>query len=128
MPKLYKVAGNGISKREKVCIHPTSVVHEEACLGEGVEVAPYTTIERDVIIGENTKIGPNVFIDNGTAIGRDCNISKGVVLGTPPQDFKYMGEKTYLKIGDNNSIREYVTINRSTEEGKATQGDARQHR
>ncbi len=120
MSKLYKTVERKIYKREKVQIHPTSVVHDEACLEEGVEIGPYTTIGRDVVIGENTKIGPNVFIDEGTTIGRDCNISKGVVLGTPPQDFKYMGEKTYLKIGDNNSIREYVTINRSTEEGKAT--------
>ena len=83
-------------------------------------MGPYTTIEQDVIIGENTKIGPNVFIDEGTTVGKNCTISKGTILGTPPQDFKYRGEKTYLKIGDNNTIREYVTINRSTEDGKAT--------
>ncbi len=103
-----------------VQIHPTSVVHKEACLDKGVQIGPYTTIEKDVNIGENTKIGPNVFIEGGTTIGKNCNISKGAVLGTPPQDFKYKGEKTYLKIGNNNVIREYVMINRSTEEGKAT--------
>jgi UDP-N-acetylglucosamine acyltransferase len=103
-----------------VKIHPTSVVHSEASFAEGVEVGPYTTIERGVIIGENTKIGPNVFIDEGTIIGKDCKIFKGAILGTPPQDFKYRGEKTCLKIGNNNIIREYVTINRSTEDGKTS--------
>ncbi len=111
---------NNKSKKEKIKIHPTSVIDEETCLGEGVEIGPYSTIAKNVIIGENTKIEPNVFIDEGTTIGRNCNISKGVILGTPPQDFKYKGEQTYLKIGNNNVIREYVTINRSTEEGKAT--------
>ena len=120
MSKLYKIAEKGILKRKKAQIHPTSVVHKEVYLGEGVEIGPYTTIGQGVVIGENTKVGPNVFIDERTVIGKDCNISKGVVLGTPPQDFKYTGEKTHLKIGDNNSIREYVTINRSTEEGTAT--------
>ena len=117
MPKSEKEKN---SKKEESKIHPTSVIHAGASLGEGVEIGPYTTIDRGVIIGENTKIGPNVFIDEGTTIGKNCKISKGTVLGTPPQDFKYKGEKTYLKIGDNNTIREYVTINRSTEEGKAT--------
>ncbi len=112
MPKLYNSG--------KVKIHPTSVIHSGACLSDGVEIGPYTTIDRGVIIGEKTKIGPNVFIEEGTTIGKNCKISKGTVLGTPPQDFKYQGEKTYLRIGDNNIIREYVTINRSTEEGKAT--------
>ncbi len=108
------------SKQVGVKIHPTSVVHKNANLGKGVEIGPYTTIEKNVIIGENTKIEPNVFIEGETTIGKNCYISKGVVLGTPPQDFKYKGEKTYLKIGNNNVIREYVMINRSTEEGKAT--------
>ena len=120
MSKSYKLAENKVSLKGKAEIHPTSVIHKEACLSEGVEIGPYTTIGKEVVIGENTKIGPNVFIDERTVIGRDCNISKGAVLGTPPQDFKYMGEKTYLKIGNNNSIREYVTINRSTEDGMAT--------
>ncbi|MDD5454271.1 MAG: acyl-ACP--UDP-N-acetylglucosamine O-acyltransferase [Candidatus Ratteibacteria bacterium] len=120
----FKKAKTAVSslnnKQEGVKIHPTSVVHEKVHLEKGVEIGPYTTIEKNVIIGENTKIGPNVFIEGDTTIGRNCYISKGVVLGTPPQDFKYKGEKTYLKIGNNNVIREYVMINRSTEEGKAT--------
>jgi len=120
MSQLYKAEKGKISNRAKVKIHPTSVVHIETSLSEGVEIGPYTTIDRGVTIGENTKIGPNVFIEEETTIGKNCRISKGAVLGTPPQDFKYRGEKTYLKIGDNNIIREYVTINRSTTEGEAS--------
>lgn len=120
MSQLYKAEKGKISHRAKVKIHPTSVVHVGTSLSEGVEIGPYTTINRDVTIRENTKIGPNVFIDNGTTIGKNCRISKGAVLGTPPQDFKYRGEKTHLKIGDNNIIREYVTINSSTTKGEAT--------
>jgi len=104
----------------KVKIHLTSCVHHKAFLGEGVEVAPYTTIGPNVIIEEGTKIGPGVSIEEGTIIGKNCQIYRGAVLGTPPQDFKYKGEKTSLKIGDNNIIREYVTIHRSTSEGTST--------
>ncbi|MCK4905414.1 acyl-ACP--UDP-N-acetylglucosamine O-acyltransferase [bacterium] len=118
-PAGYSTSGSG-GKETKTQIHPTSVVHKDACLGKGVQIGPYTSIEKNVNIGENTKIGPNVFIEGGTTVGKNCDISKGVVLGTPPQDFKYKGEQTYLNIGNNNVIREYVTINRSTEDGKAT--------
>ncbi len=107
-------------ERAGVQIHPTSVVHKEACLDKGVQIGPYTTIEKNVNIAGNTIVGPNVFIEGRTTIGKNCYIAKGVVLGTPPQDFKYKGEKTFLNIGDNNVIREYVTINRSTKEGTAT--------
>lgn len=111
---------NGSKVKSNMKIHATSVIHKDTYLADGVEIGPYTTIEKNVRIGENTIIGPNVFIEGWTTIGRDCHISKGVVLGTSPQDFKYKGEKTYLNIGNNNILREYVTINRSTEEGKAT--------
>lgn len=103
-----------------VKIHPSSFIHPKANLGEGVEVGAYTSIEAGVIIGANTKIGNSVFIEEDTTIGKNCSISKGAILGTSPQDFKYKGEQTYLEIGNNNVIREYVTINRSTKEGTAT--------
>ena len=104
----------------KVKIHSTSHIHPKAILGEDVEVGPYTTIGKDVIIGKNTKIGEGVYIDEGTTIGENCNIFKGAVLGLPPQDFKYIGEKTFLNIGSGNTIREYVTIHRSTKKGTST--------
>lgn len=105
-------------------IDSRAIVHKDAEIGEGVSVGPFTIIEKDVIIGENTQIGANVFIASGTRIGKDCRIFHGAVLGTPPQDFKYKGEKTILEIGDRNIIREYCTLHRgTTDKWKTTVGN-----
>ncbi len=103
-----------------VQIHPQALVSERAFLSCGVEVGAFSIIEDEVKIGENTKVGPNCFITGATTIGKNCRIFKGAVVGSPPQDLKYKGEKTYLEIGDNNIIREFVTINPGTEEGSKT--------
>jgi UDP-N-acetylglucosamine acyltransferase len=95
-------------------IHPTAVVDPGAQLSEGVQVGPYTIIHSDVTIGKNTVIGPHVVIDSHTDIGANCRIFQFSSIGAPPQDLKYRGEKTRVIIGDNNVIREFVTINRST--------------
>jgi UDP-N-acetylglucosamine acyltransferase len=89
-------------------------------LGADVEVLPYTVIEAGVTIGDRCQIGPHTVIRRGTAIGSDCHISVGAVLGEPPQDRKYQGEETYLRIGNGNQIREYVTLHRATGEGEST--------
>ena len=89
-------------------------IHPEAQIGKNVKVGPFVTIERDVIIGDNTEIGPNAVIMNGTRIGNNCKIFPGAIVGTIPQDLKYNGERTYLEIGDNVTIREYCTINKGT--------------
>lgn len=98
-------------------IHPTAVVAEDAQLGEGVIVGPYAVIDSDVIIGDRTEIGQNVRILSFTEIGNDCEIHHGAVIGGVPQDKKFKGEKTKTIIGNENIIREYVTINRGTEGG-----------
>ncbi|MFH1868623.1 MAG: acyl-ACP--UDP-N-acetylglucosamine O-acyltransferase [Candidatus Omnitrophota bacterium] len=101
-------------------IHPTAVIAESASIAEGVEIGPYSVIEEDVAIGQNCRIGPHAYICNGTTIGPDCHIHKGAVLGDAPQDTAYKGERTYLKIGERNTFREYTTIHRGTKKDSAT--------
>lgn len=104
-------------------IHPTAIVDPKAELGKDVSIGPYTIINEGVRIGDNVQIGSNVLIDSGAIIGRNCRVHHGAVLGTPPQDLKFGGEKTYLEIGENTVIREYATINRGTRHrGKVTVG------
>ena len=104
-----------------VHIDSRAVIHPKAELGENVTVAPFAIIGEDVKIGDNTYIGPNVFIDKWVTIGKNNKIYNGTIIGTPPQDVKYTDTKTYVRIGDNNIIREYVTINRGTMEESATE-------
>ena len=101
-------------------IHPTAIISPKACLDEGVEVGPYTVIGGNVKIGKGTKIGLRVVVDGYTFIGKNCQIFTGAVVGSPPQDLKYQKKKSYLRIGDNNTIREYSTINPGTGEGETT--------
>ena len=96
-------------------IHPTAIVDPQTDLAEDVSVGPYSIINSDVKIDKGTKIDSHVLIDSGTVIGKKCRIHKGAILGTPPQDLKFGGEKTYLKIGDNTIIREYASLNRGTD-------------
>lgn len=98
-------------------IHPTAIVHPGAQLGVGVEIGPYSIIGENVEIGDETKIGAHCVIDGWTKIGCRNRIYTGAVIGNEPQDLKFHGEKTYLFIGDDNLIREYVTISRGTEGG-----------
>jgi UDP-N-acetylglucosamine acyltransferase len=101
----------------KAKIHPTAIVSPTAELGEEVSIGPYSVIEGDVIIGSGTEIGAHVYIDRFTRIGRNCHIYPFASIGTAPQDKKFKGEKTQVVIGDENVIREYVTINRGTSGG-----------
>ncbi|HFB67603.1 MAG TPA: acyl-ACP--UDP-N-acetylglucosamine O-acyltransferase, partial [Calditrichae bacterium] len=96
-------------------IHPTAVVSDKAELGTHVIVGPYAVIEEDVIIGDGCQIGPHVYVHSGTRLGQRVRVEKGAVLGTDPQDLKYGGEKTYLEIGDDTTIREFATLNRGTD-------------
>jgi len=95
-------------------IHPTAIVSPHANLEEGVEVGPYTIIGADVHIGKNTIIGSHVVVEDHTDIGEDCRIFQFSSLGGAPQDLKFKGEKTRLIVGNHNTIREFVTINRAT--------------
>lgn len=95
-------------------IHPTAIIAPTAQLGEGVEVGPYAILGEDVAVGKNTIIGPHTVIDERTKIGEDCHIFQFCSIGAPPQDLKYKGEPTQVIIGNHNTIREFVTIHRST--------------
>ena len=101
-------------------IHDTAVIYPGARVGRDVEIGPYSVIGENVIIGDGTKIGAHVVIEGWTTIGRNCHIFHGACIGGMPQDNKYHGEKTYVFVGDNTLIREYVTINRATGEGNET--------
>jgi len=98
-------------------IHPTAIIDPKAEIREGVEIGPYSVIEQGVSIGEGTKIGPHVVIREGTQIGKRCQIFQFSSIGEAPQAFAYKGEKTSLLIGDQNIIREFVTLHRGTPHG-----------
>ena len=95
-------------------IHSTAIVHPAARLAADVEVGPYSVIGEHVEVGEGSWIGSHVVIDGHTRIGRKNHIWHFNSIGAPPQDKKYAGEPTGVEIGDDNTIREYCTINRGT--------------
>jgi UDP-N-acetylglucosamine acyltransferase len=98
-------------------IHPTVVIDSKAEIEEGVEIGPYSVIEKSVFIGQGTKIGPHVVIREGTQIGKRCQIFQFASIGEAPQAFAYKGERTSLLIGDENIVREFVTLHRGTPHG-----------
>lgn len=98
-------------------IHETAIIGSDVEIGQGVEIGPYSIIRSKVKIGDRTKIGPYVVIDSYTEIGPDCEIYQYASIGAPPQDLKFMGEETYVKIGGGTKVREFVTINRGTAGG-----------
>ncbi len=95
-------------------IHPSAIVERGARLAAGVSVGPYSIVGAQVEIGEGSSIGPHVVLEGRTRIGRGNRIWQFASIGAPPQDKKYGGEDTAVEIGDGNTIREYVTINRGT--------------
>jgi UDP-N-acetylglucosamine acyltransferase len=97
-----------------VKIHPTAVVDPGAKLAENVEIGPWSVIGPDVTIGAGSWIGPHVTISGRTTIGERNRIFQFNSIGDEPQDKKYAGEDTALVIGDDNTIREFCTINRGT--------------
>ena len=95
-------------------IHPTAVIDPRAELAEGVEVGPYAVIGPDVQIGPDCSIGAHVVLDGRVRMGRGNRLFPGACIGLEPQDLKYTGDPTGVVIGDDNTIREYVTVNRAT--------------
>jgi UDP-N-acetylglucosamine acyltransferase len=98
-------------------IHGTAIIDPKAEIDKEVDIGPYTLVEKGVVIGQGTTIGPHVVIREGTQIGKNCQIFQFASLGEAPQAVAYKGEKTFLVIGDNNMIREFVTLNRATSKG-----------
>lgn len=93
---------------------PLAYVHPAAKIAPSVVIDPFVTIDQNVEIGEGTRIGSNVTIMEGARIGKNCTIFPGAVISAIPQDLKFRGEDTLAIIGDNTTIREFVTVNRGT--------------
>lgn len=100
-------------------IHPTAIIDPEAEIGENVTIEPYVIIKKDVVIHDKVTIKSHAYIDGNTTIGEGTTIWPSASIGTQTQDLKYHGETTYVKIGKNCHIREFVTINSSTQENSA---------
>ncbi len=101
-------------------IHTTAIIDPCAKIGSNVHIGPYSIIGADVEIGDGTWIGPHVVIKGPTRIGKNNKIFQFSSLGEEPQDLKYNNERTWLEIGDNNTIREFCTFNRGTTEANTT--------
>jgi UDP-N-acetylglucosamine acyltransferase len=99
---------------------PLAYVHPQAQVAKNVVIEPFVNIEKNVIVEEGTWIGSNVTIMEGARIGKNCKIFPGAVISAIPQDLKFQGEDTVVKIGDNTTVREFVTINRGTKANMET--------
>ena len=101
-------------------IHPTAIIHPKAKVHLTVRVGPYAVIDEHVELGPECLVGPYVYLTGQTKIGARNRFFSGCVIGEAPQDLKYKGELTQLRIGDANTFRENVTVNRSTAPGDET--------
>jgi UDP-N-acetylglucosamine acyltransferase len=101
-------------------IHPTAIVHPQARVHDSASIGPYSIIDEHVVIGPDCRIGPNVYLTGWTELGARNTVHFGCVLGDAPQDFKYRGQPTKLRIGDDNVFREHVTVHRSNSETEGT--------
>jgi UDP-N-acetylglucosamine acyltransferase len=106
-------------------IYPTAIVSPRASLARGVRVGPYAVIEEDVLIGEGCEIGAHAVVKRFTTLGERNRVCEHATLGGEPQDTKFKGEPSALLIGDDNLIREYVTIHRASGEGGVTRVGSR---
>lgn len=98
-------------------IHPTAIISDSVTLADNVEIGAYCVLDGNLSIGEGTKLFSHVAVSGNTSIGKNCQIFPFASLGFAPQDLKYHGEPSTLTIGDNNVIREHVTMNTGTEGG-----------
>lgn len=95
-------------------VHPTAIVAEGAVVGAGCRVGPYCTVGADVVLGDGCELVSHVVLEGHTTFGARNKIFSFACLGIAPQDLKYAGEPTGAVFGDDNSIREYVTVSRGT--------------
>jgi len=101
-------------------VHPAAVVDAAAQLGDGVEVGPFCVIGPNVTVGAGTRLMSHVVLDGHTRIGERCTLFPFASIGTQTQDLKFRGGKTFVEIGDETTLREYVTVNSGTSEGEVT--------
>lgn len=95
-------------------ISPLAYVHPEAVIGDNCEIGPFCYVDKNVVIGDGNRLMNSVTVLYGSRIGKGNVIFPGAVIGAVPQDLKFKGEETTAEVGDNNTIRENVTINRGT--------------
>jgi UDP-N-acetylglucosamine acyltransferase len=95
-------------------IHPTAIIHPQAKMDATVRVGPYAIIDEGVELGPDCEVGPGAYLTGQTMIGRGNRFFAGCVIGEAPQDLKYNGTPTRLRIGEGNVFREHVTVHRST--------------
>ncbi len=100
-----------------VTIHPSAVVDPKAKLGENVDIGPFCVVEDNVELGDGTRLDAFATVKSHTSMGAGNRVHSYACVGGEPQDLKYHGEESRLTIGDNNAIREYVTIHRGTQDG-----------
>ena len=98
-------------------IHPTAIVHPRATIAPGVKIGAYSLIGENVRIGKDTVIDSHVVVEGWTEVGERCHLFPFVSIGAAPQHMRYRGEPTRVTIGNENVIREFVTIHRATVEG-----------
>ena len=101
-------------------IDPTAVVHPKAKVHATARIGPYAVVDADVTLGPECELGPHVYITGATVIGARNRFHAGCVIGDAPQDLKYKGEPSGVRIGDGNVFREHVTVHRSVNAREAT--------
>lgn len=102
---------------DSTCHHKTALIDPGASIGSEVEIGPYSIIERGVTIGNKCRISSHVLVGEGAELDSECQVFNGAVVGTIPQDLKFGGESSVLKVGARTVIREYSTLNRGTRHG-----------
>ena len=110
----FKSSFSGAKVHPNAYVDPNAVLHDDVIISQGAIVGP------NVTIGNGTEIGPNAVISGRTQIGINNKVFPSVFIGLDPQDLKYKGAPTEVIIGDNNTFRECVTINKATDEGEKT--------
>src|SRR6478672_1231096 len=95
-------------------IHPSSVIHPTAVIDPDVVIGPFCLVGENVSIRSGTVLHAGAHILQNTKIGQNCQVFSGAVIGGPPQDLKFKNERSFVEIGDENILREYVTIHRAT--------------
>ena len=117
---MFSLVNNPEGKKEKgLDIHHTAEVEKGAVLGKNVKIGPYAIVGKDVSLGDGTIVDAHAVI-NHSRIGSNCHIHYGAIIGDDPQDINFKGEDSWVEIGDSSDIREYVTIHRASNSGKAT--------
>lgn len=101
-------------------IHSTAIISPKAHLGANIKIGAFSIIDEDVVVGDNCVLAQRVHLLDGARLGNNNFIGEGTLIANPAQDLKHKGERSFVKIGNNNVIREYVTIHKATGEGIAT--------